>query len=242
VAGVQGRYFIFVMPLLFLGVYGHGWRQFAGGPDVWAKRHRRALTSAAAGLTLAALVLYTAGLLLSYHVPCGSEYYRWSLCNQPQYKNWAPESVSSPPISSTMTLTQEIVPACDGMTELRVWVNSNGGDDRGTTTLLLRAPSREAVLDEATYQNRVIVERGWLRLTFPQERDSDGQLYLLKLSGSTSDGIRVAYSEKPEYMRGRLLENDLPLGQDLLFQYGCVAGLQKTLSPLVESAAHSGNP
>jgi hypothetical protein len=141
-----------------------------------------------------------------------------------------------------MTLTQEIVPACDGMTELRVWVNSNGGDDRGTTTLLLRAPSREAVLDEATYQNRVIVERGWLRLTFPQERDSDGQLYLLKLSGSTSDGIRVAYSEKPEYMRGRLLENDLPLGQDLLFQYGCVAGLQKTLSPLVESAAHSGNP
>jgi uncharacterized membrane protein len=242
VAGVQGRYFTVVMPLLFLAVSGHGWRQFAGGPEVWAKRHRRALTSAAAGLTLAALVLFTAGLLLSYHVPCGSEYYRWSLCNQPQYKNWAPESVSSPPISSTMTLTQEIVPACDGMTELRVWVNSNGGDDGGTTTLLLRAPSREAALDEATYQNRVIVERGWLMLTFPPEWDSDGQLYLLKLSGSTSDGIRVGYSEKPEYMRGRLLENDLPLGQDLLFQYGCVAGLQKTLSPLVESAAHSGNP
>ena len=54
-----------------------------------------------------------------------------SLCYQPQYKNWAPESVSSPPISSSFTLTQEIVPACDRMTELRVWVNSEGHGSGG---------------------------------------------------------------------------------------------------------------
>jgi uncharacterized membrane protein len=242
VAGVQGRYFTVVMPLLFLAASGLGWAQFAGGLDAWASQHGRVLISAAAGLAVAALVLFTAGLLLSYHVPCGSQYYRWSLCNQPQYKNWAPESVSSPPLTSTMTLTQEIVPACDGMTELRVWVNSNGGDNEGTTTLLLRAPSREAVLEEVTHQNPAIAERGWLTVTFPPEWDSGGQLYLLKLSGSTTDGIRVGYSEKPEYLRGRLLENDIPLGQDVLFQYGCVAGLQKTRSLLAELAAPSGNP
>jgi uncharacterized membrane protein len=242
VAGVQGRYFTVVMPLLFLAVFGLPWRQFVRGLAVWAKEHPRALTRAAAGLAVAAVVLFAAGLLLSYHVPCGSEYYRWSLCNQPQYKNWAPESVSSPPVSPTMTLTQEIVPTCDGMTELRIWVNSHGGESGGTTTLLLRAPSKEAVLEEVTYQNSAIVERGWLTVTFPPEWDSAGELYLLTLSGSRADGIRVGYSEKPEYLSGRLWENAIPLGQDVLFQYGCVAGLQRTFSEPVQPAASSGNP
>jgi hypothetical protein len=170
--------------------------------------------------------LFTAGLLLSYHVPCGSEYYRWSLCNQPQYKNWAPESVSSPPVTSTLTLTQEIVPACDGMTELRLWVNSNGGNDAGTTTVILRAPSEEEVLEESTYQNSAIVDRGWLTVTFPPEWNSEGQLYLLTLAGSTADGIRVGYSEKPEYLDGKLQENESPQTRDILFQYGCISGLQ----------------
>ena len=146
VAGVQGRYFTVVMPLLFLAVYGLpiGAKFPRGlellGKGAWARADR-----AAAGMGLAALALFAAGLILSYHVPCGSEYYRWSLCNQPQYKNWAPESVSSPPISSTMTLTQEIVPACDGMTELRVWVNSNGGENGGTTRCsFARHPGRRS--------------------------------------------------------------------------------------------------
>jgi hypothetical protein len=242
VAGVQGRYFTVVMPLLCLAVYGLGWGQSTRGLAVWTAGHGRALTSAAAGSALAALVLFSAGLILSYHVPCGSEYYRWSLCYQPQYKNWAPESVSSPPISPTMELTQEIVPACDGMTELSVWVNSNGADPAGRTTLVLRAPSRETVLAEATFQNPEIAERDWLTVTFPPESDSNGQLYLVRLSGSTVDGIRVGYSEKPEYLLGRLWENNLPLGQDALFQYGCVAGLQKIVSQLAEAAANSGDP
>jgi hypothetical protein len=226
VAGVQGRYFTVVMPLLFLAACGLGWGQFARGLETWAGQHGRALIFAAAGLAAAALVLFTAGLLLSYHVPCGSEYYRWSLCNQPQYKNWAPESVSSPPVTSTLTLTQEIVPACDGMTELRLWVNSNGGNDAGTTTVILRAPSEEEVLEESTYQNSAIVDRGWLTVTFPPEWNSEGQLYLLTLAGSTADGIRVGYSEKPEYLDGKLQENESPQMRDILFQYGCISGLQ----------------
>jgi len=93
-----------------------------------------------------------------------------------------------------------------------------------------------------TYQNSAIVERGWLTVTFPPEWDSAGELYLLTLSGSRADGIRVGYSEKPEYLSGRLWENAIPLGQDVLFQYGCVAGLQRTFSEPVQPAASSGNP
>jgi hypothetical protein len=65
-------------------------------------------------------------------------------------------------------------------------------------------------------------------MRFPSEGGSSGQLYILTLTGSASDdGLRLGYSEKPEYLDGRLMENDTALGQDILFQYGCVAGLQQ---------------
>jgi hypothetical protein len=228
VAGVQGRYFTVVMPLLFLALIGPG----AGVAETTTERRPRSLTALSVALATAALVLYAAGLLLSYHVQCGSEYYRWSLCYQPQYKNWAPESVSSPPVSRTLMLTQEIVPACDGMTELSVWVNSRGADPAGNTTFTLRAPTQEKDLIEATFANTGVPEPGWLTVTFPPEWNSQDQLYLLKLAGMSSDGIRVGYSEKPEYLKGKLLENDTALGQDILFQYGCIAGIQRALRAL----------
>jgi uncharacterized membrane protein len=223
VAGVQGRYFTVIMPLLFLSVLGLP--HFGSTWD--AKSPLRHPGHGPWLLAASALLVYTIGLLLSYHVPCGSEYYRWSLCYQPQYKNWAPESVSSPPVSASLTLTQEIVPACSGMRELSVWVNSNGVDPAGRTTLVLRAPTQEKDVIQQSSENARLPEGGWLTVSFPPEWDSEDQLYLLRLSSSTLDGIRLGYSAKPEYLRGRLLENEESLGADLLFQYGCIAGLQR---------------
>ena len=254
VAGVQGRYFTVIMPLLFLAILGLGsgkgtpWRALPPFRVIarsleWVTKHSFFdLTVVSAALATSALLLYVAGLILSYHVPCGSEYYGWSLCYQPQYKNWAPESVSSPPISSSLTLRQEIVPACSGMTELSVWVNSKGSDPKGTTKLTLRAPTQEKNVALGMFKNADLVERGWLTATFPPEWNSEDQLYLLQLTGSVSDGIRLGYSEKPEYLRGKLLENDTSLGQDLLFQYGCIAGLQKWFYLLSARAGVSSGP
>ena len=227
VAGVQGRYFTVVMPLLFLSLVGIPWIGPSRIEAALARSFPSALLHAPWILAACALLLYSVGLLLSYHITCGSEYYRWSLCYQPQYKNWAPEAVSSPPVSSTLALTQEIVPACSGMTRLGVWINSTGADPDGTTTLVLRAPTQERDVMRQTIENASLSEGHWLMVTFPPEWDSEGQLYLLRLTGSAADGIRVGYSQKPEYLRGRLLENASPSGSDVLFQYACVAGLQR---------------
>lgn len=231
VAGVQGRYFTVIMPLLFLAIYGLvGGRAGPGStasPGSWASR----LPASSACLAVFALLFFTGGLILSYHVPCGSQVYQWGLCYQPEYKNWAPDTVSSPPVSSSLTLTQEIVPACDQMTELRVWVNSRDSDPEATTTLLLRAPTQEKDILHQTLRNADLAEGTWLALRFPAEMHSSGQLYILTLTGSSpDDGLRLGYSQKPEYLDGRLLENDTPMGQDILFQYGCVAGLQELAS------------
>ena len=216
VAGVQGRYFTPVMPLLLLALVGL---------PFLTKIHIPAAVPAS--LATAALVLYVGGLILSYQVTCGSQFYRLGLCYQPQYKNWAPEASSSPSISPAMTLKQEIVPACNGMTEMRVWVNSTGTDPSGTTTLILRAPTEQKDVVDTTFTNSDMTKDGWLTANFNPEWQSANQLYILSLQGSSTNGIQVAYSLKSEYHTGKLFENAVSMGQDMIFQYGCLTGLQK---------------
>jgi len=233
VAGVQGRYFTPVIPLLLLGLVGLDRRNLS---SVLARAgvHARGIanldSTPAMLLACAALVLYTGGLILSYHVPCGSEYYQLGLCYQPEYKNWAPEAASSPPVSPTMTLTQEIVPSCNGMQQLLVWVNSPGSDPSGTTEFTLRAPYQGIDLVRKTFKNADIPENGWARLNFSPQWASQDNLYLLTITGSSPGGIRLGYSIRAEYMKGRLLENGNAVSQDVLFQYGCRAGLAALLN------------
>ena len=83
---------------------------------------------------------------------------------------------------------------------------------------------------QRSFRNLDLAASNWLTLRFPAEPDSSGQLYVLTATGSTADGIRLGYSEKPEYLSGRLMENGASQGSDILFQYGCVAGLQSLAS------------
>ncbi|HEX8918347.1 MAG TPA: DUF2142 domain-containing protein [Chloroflexota bacterium] len=223
VSGVQGRYFTPVIPLLLLALVG--WR-----PIVTISGHLNAVRRWSIGLALAALVLYTGGLLLSYHVPCGSEYYRLGLCMQPVYKNWSPASASSRPVTPALTLKQEIVPRCVGLQEADVWVNAPGTDPAGTTTFTLHATRDNADVGQQTLTNADIPKSGWVRLTFSPQSASQNQLYLLTINGT--GGIRVGYSLKADYTDGKLYENGVPVSQDVLFQYGCRAGLEKALAGL----------
>jgi uncharacterized membrane protein len=225
VAGVQGRYFTPVVPLILLGLLGM--RPRTG--DSYVRSSHQVSPAVAAGFAAAALVLYTGGLILSYHVPCGSEYYQLGLCYQPQYKNWAPEAASSPPVSPSMTLAQEIVPACNGMQQVLVWVNSPGSDPSGTANFILRDPRQGTDLVRQTFRNAEIPEDGWVRLNFAPQPSSKDNLYVLKVAGSSPGGIQVGYSLKAEYMKGKLSENGRPVSQDMLFQYGCLTGLQKAI-------------
>jgi hypothetical protein len=218
VAGVQGRYFTPVMPLLLLGLAGLA--------------HRFPRASLGAWLAASALALYTVGLLLSYHVVCGSQLYQPGLCFQPEYKNWAPEEVSSHPISPALTVVQEIVPVCNGMQQVQFWVNSPGTDPNGETRITLRAPHEGIDLAQRSLRNAEAPEGGWVILSFTPQKSSRGNLYLLTISGTSPGGIELAYSARPEYLKGKLFENARPLGQDLLFQYGCLTGLQEALEQL----------
>ncbi|MEP7136851.1 MAG: DUF2142 domain-containing protein [Chloroflexota bacterium] len=215
VAGVQGRYFMTVMPLLFLAL--------ACLPIL---KRMRVSAFLPVLLGVASLVVYMAGMYLSYHVPCGSQFYTSGLCYQPHYKNWAPDDLYSAPVSKQLALSQEIVPECKGMTELRVWTNANDADPNGTTQFILLDVAQKHEMVNVNVPNSELPNGNWYSLTFQPDWVSNGKFYLLIIRGENT-GPRIAYSLKQEYPEGKLFENDQPIDKDLIFQTGCIAGLEK---------------
>ena len=219
VYGIQGRYFIPVLPLLFLAL---------GNIPCLSKLQSSILVTTF--FSLIAAIVFIGGLILTYHVTCGPAYYTTGLCYQPFYKNLSPLTVSSPPVSDGTILIQEIAPVCNGMTEIQVRVNSPGNAPNGKLEFVLRNKRDNSILIQQTVNNRNLPEDTWYGIGFSPDWKSAGQLYTLSLRGINStvaDGPLLAYSIRPEYPLGILLENGKPLEDDVIFRYGCLVGLQK---------------
>jgi len=213
--GVQGRYFTTVMPLLFLALAGFPFLKGIRVPALVP------VSLAAMGLTL-----YMAGMYLSYYVPCGPQYYQPGLCYRPRYKNWAPDEVYSQPVSSQLTLTQEIIPECDGATELRIWLDAENANPSGHTRFTLKDVNASRDMLDETVTNSTLPIRNWYALDFEPDWQSNGKFYLLTISSDEqgTSGPKIAYSLRQEYPAGKLFENDQRIESDILFQIGCIAG------------------
>jgi hypothetical protein len=219
IMGVHGRYFTVIFPLLLLGLYGL--------PRISNKLDRSLLSKVTIGITLAVLVFSSMGMYLSYYVRCGTSYFRSGLCYQPVYKNWAPNAEYFQPISSSINLTQWIIPKCNGMSSIRVWIDSAGSDSNGETEFILNDEENDAVQTDVVKSNSGLPRQDWFTLTFPVDWKSGGKWYTLTVKNPQSDsgqGIRVASSIRAEYIDAPLLVNGEELDNDMIFQYGCTAG------------------
>lgn len=221
VYGVQGRYFISTAPLLFLAISG----LFS------VKRFR--ITGLHVTLCSAvASIIFVAGIFLSFHVVCGSTYYNRGLCYQPFYKNYSPLLRSTEPISNETVLVQEIAPTCNGLTLIQVRINYSNQDENGKTEFVVRDEYQKVVRNITTVQNNTLSEDAWYVIKFQPDWSSNGKLYTLTIrgiGGQTGMGPLVAYSVRPEYLAGALYQNGTEVDDDVIFQYGCVAGLSKAL-------------
>jgi hypothetical protein len=207
------------MPLLFLGLAGLPFQKWIRVP-----------TTLPVILGALSLVGFTAGMYLSYHVNCGSQYYKTGLCHQPNYKNWAPDALYSKPVSDHLTLAQEIVPECSGMSQLRVWVNADEAISQGKTEFILKDVGLNKDIANASVLNSELPNGDWYTLHFPPDWESNGRVYLLTVrSDGQGKGPQIAYTLKSEYMSGKLYENEQAIPNDMIFQWGCVAGLEKML-------------
>src|SRR4030095_3683521 len=149
---------------------------------------------------------------------------------QPNYKNWAPNDLYSAPISNQLTLKQEIIPECNGLTELRVWVNATGANPNEKTAFVLRDASQPRDMADVLVSNSELPEGSWYTLNFQADWESAGKLYMLIIQGEQSGNIgpRIAYSLRQEYPAGKLYENEEPINRDMIFQTVCIAGWERT--------------
>ena len=183
----------------------------------------------AAGGAVVGLLFFVGGAALSYHVTCGPQFYQPGLCYQPVYKNWAPNENMSQPLTSNIGLSQEIAPECPGLTEVRVWIGASA-DASGATTLSFSDIRQPVKLANKTVANVDLLEPGWQRLEFTPEWDSMSRRYLLEIRGEQSEpGPPVGLTIRPEDPTVRLWINGEGSDLDLVYQYGCLAGLERAL-------------
>ena len=219
IMGIHGRYFTVIFPLLLLGLYGL--------PRISNKLDRSLLSKVTIGITLAVLVFSSAGIYLAFYVRCGTAYFHSGLCYQPVYKNWAPDTKYFQPISSTNNLIQWIIPKCNGMSSVRVWIDSAGSDPNGNTQFIINDEEKDIVQVDLVKSNSDLPSNDWLTLTFPEDWKSGGKWYTLSIQNPQPEpgqGIRVASSIRAEYIDAPLFENELKVENDMIFQYGCISG------------------
>jgi len=182
------------------------------------------------GFLAIALSLNIVGIILSFYVPCGTTYYQTGLCYQPLYRDFTSETHLSQPISSEVSLTQEMQVACNGLTELRVLLIPSMPGDKGTTRFILQDPLSNHTLTDNSVMNDQIPAETWYTLKFDPDWDSAGKQYLLEIlstNTSTGQGLKFLYSPQSELDLGNLYENGQPVQEDIVLQYGCITGLRK---------------
>jgi uncharacterized membrane protein len=220
VLGVQGRYFIPLALLPFLPLASFSWtRKTAINSSTWAVTF----------LSIA-LSLNIAGILLAFHVPCGSTFYQTGLCYRPLFKDFPSQVDHSPLISDGILLTQEIQVACNGLTELRVMVIPSTPGDKGATHFTLQNSLTEQTLAQTSVKNAAITAEDWHSVRFEPDWDSAGKQYILKILGVTSppdQGLRFLYTTQSEFNLGELYQDGQPMQKDIVLQYGCATGLRK---------------
>jgi hypothetical protein len=216
VLGVQGRYFTGVMPLLFLAL-----------ACLQLLKPFRIPSYLPVILGGSSAAIYIIGMYLSYHVVCGSQYYTGGLCYQPNYKNWAPDEVYSAPVSESLSIRQEAVAECDGMTEFLVWMDASKANVNTITEITLMDAGTKDEIAHASVAKSELPIKNWYILSFPPVWNSAGNMYVINITAKGGDGPQVAYSLRQEYVEGKLYENLDTVDRDAIFKMGCVAGWDK---------------
>jgi uncharacterized integral membrane protein len=213
--GVQGRYFIPVIPVLLLGLV-------PGRETFYRKSAQVALIVGGAG-AVSMLAAYMLGVYLSFYTVCGTSLYTPGLCYQPRYRNWDPNAQFTQPVARDMSLQQTFTAICRTLRSVRVWSASASQDSKGETQISLKDADSSAVLVEKFVNNQTAADHAWLDVTFPPVDNAVGKQYIIGITSDLTkqaDGLSFGVTTRREYLYGMVI-NNVPMDYDLIFQYGC---------------------
>jgi len=215
ISGVQGRYFIILGPVLMLPLLPA--RVLLNIKKIWLQ----------VGAILIA-VMTVGALFLVYHVSCGSAYYTPGLCVLPKYKNWSPQTSLSQTIAPSTTVRQTFVPACNDVSQIGLWVKQKRTSPDPLLVEIQADDSPDPVMSKIVSQEE-IPSSGWLIIDFPAVTNLMKKNLTIEVTPASVQGnplIDLGYSSTNEYLNGSLTIQNLAQDGDLLFRYGCRAGLE----------------
>ena len=125
IAGVQGRYFIALTPLLYVPLAG--WLPVS-------ERVAKILRNLALVLGVAAVMIYGFGMYATYYTECASSLYTGGPCYQPIYKNIDKANSPSFEISRNQQVTQTFLDSCGQIEGGQVWIQSINPGAEGNLT------------------------------------------------------------------------------------------------------------
>ncbi len=218
--GKQGRYFIFIAPLLYIALAG-----LAAVGERWARWARLAAT----GLLAGAILFFSLGIYVTYYSVCGSAYYTFKPCTQPNYKNLDTASAPEVLVNSKSSITQGISSVCGKLTGVRVLVKSVPAASSGSLRFTLLDHNARVVAAQE-FALASLQPDTWLSLAVPSMTGQVNPGYTLQLDSQNlpaPQGVGIATSKSDHYRDGELLAAGKKIDGDLIFQYSCISPWQK---------------
>jgi uncharacterized membrane protein len=211
---IQGRYFVSVMPFLFLGF------------TAWGRslRFSRLLLPIASSLIVLSLGFFLGGMGLSYYKLCGVNVYSGNDCIQPIYKNWNPNDGDIIKLTNKEIIQQSVIFDCDEIDQIRIQIlNLDPEFQVGSIEFSLINPENNSIIAKQEYQRDSLSQLGYLSLDFPVYSNIVNKELIFQLNNLSSFDIRlgIPVSNPGEY-RGSLSVNGEYKDMDALVQYRCV--------------------
>jgi hypothetical protein len=91
------------------------------------------------------------------------------------------------------------------------------------------AENNQILIDQSITNDGILME-DWYPLRFNPDWGSAGKQYILTIQGinaATGQGFKILYTTQSQFDFGNLHQNGQPVQEDIVLQYGCVAGLRK---------------
>lgn len=212
----QGRYFVVVMPLLFIGLT-------AWGRSLQFSKWQEPISSSFLMLSLG---FFLCGMGLSYYQLCGENIYTGKECIQPIYKNWGPSKNDMVQLTSNGIIQQSIIFDCNNVDMVKIQVLNLGNENTdGVFSFSLVNPENEESIVEKNFSMQEIPEYGFIQLDFSMLENVVNQDYFIRLQNLSSEDLQlgIPVSDPGEY-RGpdSFSINGEIEDKDILFQYRCV--------------------
>ncbi|PKO01061.1 MAG: hypothetical protein CVU42_01040 [Chloroflexi bacterium HGW-Chloroflexi-4] len=211
----QGRYFVAVMPLFFIGLIA--W----GKPLTFSKW----FTPVSTALVSFTLVFFLGGMGLSYYRLCGSTLYNSKDCLLPVYKNWNPSTDYMVQIPDSGIIQQSIILDCDKIDQIRLQVfNHNSINNDEIFKVSLVDVINNEILAEKSFSMETVPQKGEILFNFPAIEGVVNQELYIQIEGDKTakkSSLGLAVSDPGEY-RGSFSINDESQNKDLLIHYRCV--------------------